>query len=618
MTRFPLPSAAEPFAGTTLTDWLPADNVYAALRASTAAHSERIALSFLTSGERDAPVRRLDYATLLDGVTRAANLFRSLGVGRQDVVAYLLPSLVETHFVLWGAETAGIAFPINSLLQAEEIAALARAAGVKVMVAFGPAAGNDVWAKAVMVKAMAPCIQTLVKVGGGDAGHEAIIDFGAAHASSSAALSFGDLPLRHNAAAYFHTGGTTGSPKLVIHTHENQLAAAYGGAFAVGATSSDTIVNGLPMFHVAATIFCGLSMLLVGAEILILSPSGFRNAGIVENFWSIVERSRATIVGGVPTALSAVVKVDAGSCDLSHVRVNVSGAASLPRAVAHQVEVATGKPIREVYGMTEAGGVICVDPVSRERVLGSAGCPIPFCEVQAREVMPDGSTGATGAHGVAGMLVVKGPNVSPGYKTTAQHASLFTADGWLITGDIGSVDSTGRVFITGRAKDLIIRSGHNIDPLVIEDCLLLHPAVADAAAVGMPDAYSGEVPVAYVALRPGAVADEDMLLSFLGQRIAERPALPKRVFFLDRLPTTAVGKTYKPTLRRDCAESHLKQVLAGEPITSLTLIEDPGRGRVLKITLWPACGNEPRDRIVAKLSHYLVTVEWVTEARLDG
>jgi fatty-acyl-CoA synthase len=618
MTRFPRPNAAEPFAGTTLADWLPADNVHAALRDSAAVHAERSAISFVASGEPGAPVRRLDYAALLVGVTRAANLFRSLGVGRQDVVAYLLPSLVETHFVLWGAETAGIAFPINPLLQAEEIAALARAAGVKVLVAFGPAAGTDIWAKALQVQAMAPCIQTLVKVGGGDAGQAACIDFSAAHASSLADLNFGDLPGRHDTAAYFHTGGTTGTPKLVIHTHGNQLAAAYGGAFAVGATHTDTIVNGLPMFHVAATIFCGLSMLLVGAEILILSPSGFRNPGIVENFWSIVERHRATIVGGVPTALAAVVRVDAANHDLPHVRVNISGAASLPLAIAHQVERATGKPIREVYGMTEAGGVICVDPVSRDRVLGSAGCPIPFCEVQAREVMADGSTGAVRAAGLAGMLVVRGPNVSPGYKTTSPRSSLFTGDGWLITGDIGRVDSTDRVFITGRAKDLIIRSGHNIDPLVIEDCLLLHPAVADAAAVGMPDDYAGEVPVVYVAIRPGAVADEAMLLSFLGERIAERPALPKRVFFLDRLPTTAVGKTYKPALRRDCAESHIRQVLAGEPIASLEVIEDPGRGRLARIALVQPCEMDPKDRIAAKLGNYLLTVEWIIEAELDG
>jgi fatty-acyl-CoA synthase len=618
MTRFPLPDAAEPFAGTTLADWLPADNVHRALGDSAAVHAERSAISFVASGEPGAAVRRLDYAALLVGVTRAANLFRSLGVGRHEVVAYLLPSLVETHFVLWGAETAGIAFPINPLLQAEEIAALARAAGVKVLVAFGPAAGTDIWAKALRVKALSPCIETLVKVGGGDAENEVAIDFGAAHAASAANLAFDDLPKRHETAAYFHTGGTTGSPKLVIHTHENQLAAAYGGAFAVGATHLDTIVNGLPMFHVAATIFCGLSMLLVGAEILILSPSGFRNPGIVENFWSIVEQHRATIVGGVPTALAAVVRVDAANHDLSHVRVNISGAASLPLALARQMEVATGKHIREVYGMTEAGGVICVDPVSRDRVLGSAGCAIPFCEVQAREVMAGGSTGAIRATGLAGMLVVRGPNVSPGYKTTSQHSSLFTDDDWLITGDIGRVDSTGRVFITGRAKDLIIRSGHNIDPLVIEDCLLLHPAVADAAAVGMPDAYAGEVPVVYAALRAGAVADEDMLLSFLGQRIAERPALPKRVFLIDRLPTTAVGKTFKPALRRDCAESLMKQVLAGEPIASLEVIEDPGRGRLVRIALVQPCENNPRDRIVAKLGNYLVTVEWVTGAGLDG
>lgn len=619
MIRFPdsrLPTTLA-FAGTTLADWLPAGHVHAALTLAALAHADKPALTFLTSGDTDAPQHQYSYGEFLEGVTRTANLLRALGVQRGDVVGYLLPSLPETQFVLWGAETAGIAFPINPLLQAADIAALARAAGVKVLVALGPTPGVDIWEKALQVLAQAPGITTLVKLGGpaaspAGAGTANIVDFANAFSQSGTRLTFANLPGRHDVAAYFHTGGTTGMPRLVIHTHENQLAAAYGGAFAVGAGPADTLVNGLPMFHVGAAIFSSLSMLLAGAQVVILSPLGFRNPGIVNNFWAIVQRTRATLVGGVPTALAAVLATDAGAADLSTVRFSISGAALTPRATALRMEQATARPLREIYGMTESGGVICVDPVSRPRVLGSAGCAIAFCEVQARPQDATGVHGAVCPPGQTGVLVVKGPNVTPGYKDATQNPSLFTPDGWLVTGDLGQVDASGRVFVTGRVKDLIIRSGHNIDPAMIEDCLLRHPAVAQAAAVGMPDAYAGEVPVAYVSLKPGAVADEAALIAFAAAHISERPALPRQILVLDTLPVTAVGKVFKPALRRDCAQRHLRWLLRHEPVASLEVTDDARHANVVTIELAIGC-TAPRDaqaRIEHALQGYLFSLRW--------
>jgi fatty-acyl-CoA synthase len=215
--------------------------------------------------------------------------------------------------------------------------------------------------------------------------------------------------------------------------------------------------------------------------------------------------------------------------------------------------------------------------------------------------------------GESGMLVVRGPNVTAGYKDPAQSATLFTADGWLITGDLGHIDATGRVFITGRANDLIIRSGHNIDPAVIEECLMRHPAVVDAGAVGMPDAYAGEVPVAYVTLRPGACATEEELLAFAKATINEPPALPRRLFVLEHLPMTAVGKIYKPALRQDCTTRHLLKVLQGEPIAALVVREEPARGQVVCIKLEAAdegSTRETRQRIATSLAGYLLGLEW--------
>ena len=610
------PTIDSPGAGMRFEEWMDAKNVFDAIeRAQKRCCGGKTAITFLGT-DPEAPPRKVSYAELVDGIARTANAFRSLGLRRGDVVAYMLPSLVETQFVLWGAATAASALPLNPLLKAEEIANLCQTAGVKALVALGPLPGTEIWDKAKRVRALVPSIGSLIQVGGEKAAGGAEVHLLAdLLRSNSRQLAFSDLPGLDDVAAYFHTGGTTGAPKLVIHTHRNQLAAAYGGACAVGACTDDVIVNGLPMFHVASAIFCSLAMFVAGAEVVILSPAGFRNPHIVANFWRIVERTRTTIVGGVPTALSAVVKVDPKGADLSRVRINICGASLLPRSVAEQMEQLTGKPLREVYGMTEAGGVICVDPVSRARVLGSAGCPIPFCEVAARALDGTSASSRSCRPGEPGVLMVRGPNVTPGYKDAGQSAALFTEDGWLITGDVGYVDASRRVFITGRAKDLIIRSGHNIDPAVIEECLMRHPAVADASAVGMPDAYAGEVPVAYVTLRQGTVATEDQLLAFAKANINEPPALPRRLFVLEQLPMTAVGKVYKPALRQDCARQHLLEVLQGESIADLTVREEPGRGQVVHIEL-PAAEEGPtqktRQRIAAALKGYLLTLEWTT------
>ncbi|RJF86979.1 acyl-CoA synthetase [Oleomonas cavernae] len=586
-------------------------NVHAALEATCRDHGGRTALTFLASGEPGAARVEVTYTQLLAGIAQAANLFRARGIGRRDAVAILLPSLVDTQLVLWGAEAAGIAFPVNPLLQVDEIAALIQAAGAKVLVAFGPAPGIDIWEKALKLRDRVDGITTLVKVGGGPVETPDVVDFAAARSAMAPTLAFADRAAADDEAAYFHTGGTTGSPKLVIHTHRNQLAAAYGVAAGIELTPDDAVTNGLPMFHVGGTIISALAFLLVGARVVLLSPSGFRNPSIAANYWRIVEETGATLVGGVPTALAAVGAVDPAGHDLSAVRLALCGGASTPKVVAQRIEQITGKPLREVYGMTETAGAICIDPISAPRVLGSAGLPIPFCRVEARAVLADGAVGDTCPPGVAGVIVVFGPNVTPGYKNKAQNRGLFTADGWLITGDLGFVDGAGRVFITGRAKDLIIRGGHNIDPAIIEECLLAHPGVRDAAAVGMPDGYAGEVPVAYVVLKPDRADAETALLAFAAERIAERPALPKRIIVVDQLPLTPVGKVFKPALRLDCAERLFREVLAGEALDMITVQQDAQRGLVIQLAAAPDLSLQ--SRVATRLQNYLVTVDW-TEA----
>jgi fatty-acyl-CoA synthase len=180
---------------------------------------------------------------------------------------------------------------------------------------------------------------------------------------------------------------------------------------------------------------------------------------------------------------------------------------------------------------------------------------------------------------------------------------MFRADGWLISGDLGHVDGDGRIFITGRAKDLIIRGGHNIDPAMIEEIAATHPAVQMAAAVGEPDAYAGELPLLFAVLKPGAKAGERELVDFLAARIHERPALPKRVVFLDAMPVTAVGKIYKPALRRLATERRIAEALAKLSANGVTLkVEGVEEGGTISVRIRVSGGERMQvEAEIAKL-----------------
>ena len=229
---------------------------------------------------------------------------------------------------LWGAETAGYAVPINFLLQIEHIAALLEASDSRILVALGPHPVLDIWQKALALRERLPGL-TLIRVAPpGTPAVEGVIDFHTALAAQPEDhLVFGEPGKDDDVAAYFHTGGTTGTPKLVAHTHRGQLTAAFGGA-AMGNYRSDDVFTGtFPLFHVAGTIACGLGVFLAGMELLVMSPGGLRTPAMVQGFWRLVAQYKATLVGGVPTSMGAVLEVPLDGADISAVRAGITGAA---------------------------------------------------------------------------------------------------------------------------------------------------------------------------------------------------------------------------------------------------------------------------------------------------
>ena len=564
---------------------LPGDSVYDVLVRAAEVHSDRIALTMVMTGDDDEHPRRVSYPELLGLVRQTANLLSGLG-GVRPGVAFMLPTLIETHAVLWAAETVGSAVPINFLLQPDHIRGLLEASEAKVLVTLGPHPQLDIWEKSLELQRLMPGL-TLVRVAPpGTAPVEGVVDYFDAIGDQPAdRLVFDSRGHGDDVAAYFHTGGTTGVPKLAAHSHNGQLTAGFGSAALMNLGPDDVLTGTSPMFHVAGTILLGISMFLAGSEIVLMSPSGMRNPEMVTNFWRICERYGVTLAFAVPTAIGAISDVPLGGADISSLRGGLTGAASLPVAVREKFEAVTGTRLNEIYGMTEASGIISCNPFEGEGGSGSVGLRFPYTTVTVRRLTDDGSLGDPCDVGEVGVLTVGGPTVSPGYRNKTQNVGTFV-DGELNSGDLAYTDADGRVYIAGRSKDLIIRSAHNIDPLMIENALQRHPAVAVAAAVGMPDSYAGELPVCYVQLVPGVAVTEEELRAFAEAEIGERPAWPKEIRIIDAIPMTAVGKIFKPSLREDTVKRTVQKILAERHLTGDVVVAAGGpRGMNVTVTL---------------------------------
>jgi fatty-acyl-CoA synthase len=590
----------------TLDARLPEQSILEVFESSAARDPEATALTMLMTGAADEEPRRVSYQQLLGQIRRAANLFTDIG-GDAPGVAYMLPALVETHVTLWGAETAGYAVPINFLLQPESIAELLKASKARILVALGPHPQLDIWEKALALRAQIPDL-VLVRVSPpGTPAEPGVVDFGEAlMAQPDDHLTFGEARSGADLAAYFHTGGTTGVPKLVAHTHRSQLVAAFGGAVMCGFRPDDVFTATFPLFHVAGTIVGGLSCFMAGVELLVMTPAGLRNPAVVGSFWRLVAEYNVTIVGGVPTAIGAILQTPVEDHDISRVRAGATGASLLPPAVAQKFNEVTGCTLFEILGMTEASGLISIDPLCGSGTAGSVGWALPYTTVEVRKLESDGRLGDHCDTGEIGVIAIQGPHVSPGYSDPKHNDEVFAA-GVLNSGDLGYKDAQGCLFVAGRSKDLIIRSGHNIDPVMIENAMSTHPCVALAAAVGMPDPYAGELPMCFVQLHPSAQVSLADLMEHARQTIDERPAWPKIIQVVDEIPLTSVGKIYKPTLRCDAARMVVSNLLHDEmqlPEAQVTV--EAGGLRGLCVTVSLSEGDGPSaSRVEERLQDFL-------------
>ena len=585
-----------------------ANSTYELIGRSAQRAPDATALTFLLQGSDDEQSFSLSYRELFAKITQTANAFHRLGLGKDQAVSFLLPNLPHTHYTIWGGEAAGIVNAINPLLDAEHILELIKASKSEILVTLAPFPGTELWSKvaamrnqlshlkAIIVVDLANFLpepqQTAIKAMRGPL-PEGVLEFDALiaecpadHLESQRVFHPDDI------ASYFHTGGTTGTPKLAPHSHHNEVVMAYSMSLVASFNQQDTTLCGLPLFHVNAVIVTGLAPFLTCSQVILATPQGYRTPALIKNFWKIIERHKVTFFSGVPTIYAALLDVPSQDYDLSCLKYALCGAAPMPVELIRQFEQRTGVRLIEGYGLTEGTCASCASPAAGELRPGSIGLRMPYCEVAIKITDAEGTFIRDADTDEAGQLCIRGPSVFKGYLKAENNQGVWLDGDWFNTGDLGRQDADGYFWLTGRSKDLIIRGGHNIDPQMIEEAMYQHPAVAMAAAVGKPDERVGELPAVYIQLKPGHSASVDELLQHAEQTIHERAAIPKDIWLLEQIPLTAVGKIFKPELRLDAMRRVLLERLGDlAAIVQVEVVADTKYGMSAKITMEQPSNN---------------------------
>ena len=554
----------------------PLKNTLQVIENNASRYGDDPALEFLLTGKRDEAPVTITFNELADKTRQTANLLSTLGLADDEALSIILPTLPQSHPLILGAQCAGIANPVNPLLESEHLAEIMTAANARIIACLAPSQHSDLWQKMLSVLPKLPNVHTVLMVhvpGLTDPDavtnlpdSVAVLDYNLAVSRQPAKeLVFKRKMQPDTLAAFFHTGGTTGRPKIAQLTHGNM---AFLGQLAESLNhhlERQTVLCGLPLFHIFGVIILGIGAFSAGNRVVLLTPSGFRNPEVIKNFWHHVARFKAGTVSLVPTVLSALTQIPVGEEDISSLQRLSSGAAPLSPVLAKRVAENFGVVVTNGYGMTETTSLISRAPDNQPP--GSSGLRLPYSQIRIAHIDGERVTHDC-AFGEAGVVLVKGPQVFAGYREEVDNKGAWVEKEWFNTGDLGYLEENGYLFLTGRAKDLIIRGGHNIDPETIEEPLNRHPAVLSCVAIGMPDPYAGELPMAFVVLQPGADVSADELLVYAHQQILERAAVPKRIVFLDEIPTTAVGKIFRPALRQQITQTVIQEALEAAGVSA--------------------------------------------------
>ncbi len=512
---------------------------------------ERIALDFLD--------RRWSYASLADLVARATKGFQRLGVKKGVQVGLCLPN--TPYFVICYyavLKAGGTVVNYNPLYAERELLHQIQDSGTSLMVTIDVA---EVYSKVARMLNLTPLERVVVCPMADILPPIKGLLFSVLKRAETADvpddlhhLTFErliandgefrpvDINPSRDIAVLQYTGGTTGTPKGAMLTHANlfantkQVQSWMGGM----APEGERLLAILPLFHVfAMTVAMNLG-LAIGAELILLPRFDLRQV------LKAIARKQPTLLPGVPTLYGALNEAAShgDATALSSIRRCISGGAPLPAEIQIRFETLTGCSLVEGYGLSEASPVVTCNPLQGGRKAGAVGLPLPGTQVEIRSLSdPTLRLGA----GEKGEICVRGPQVMAGYWNNPEETQAAFVDGALRTGDVGIIDEDGYLFLVDRIKDIIFSSGYNVYPRIIEEALYRHPAVAEALVIGVPDAYRGEVPKAFVRLRAESRATPEELQAFLAEWVS-RIEMPRWIEVRETLPKTSVGKLSRKAL----------------------------------------------------------------------
>lgn len=554
------------------------------------------AIYFVPNGDVQAKAVEVSFETLRQWIQKTAQLILSNSKHEKPVIAVLMPAIPEIYPAILGAMQVGTVFPINWMLEPQHLLQLLIESQSTHVITLGPTPGFRIWETFQSIQDQLPKDLGIWTIPGVD---------GTRIASNDWKTQIDALPTLHNhtpawhpgeaIGAYIHSGGTTGVPKIVKITHRNMSFRHWTLHVAYKGKPGEIIFHDTPLFHVGGLLGRCLPALASGASVLIPSLLGARDKSYIANYWKFVEKYKLTRLSGVPTTLAVLSKSPPVGVDLSSLKPYfVTGSTAMPIAVREEFERVCGVRVLNSYGMTENASSMAIDPRDGTSKEGSSGMRLPYTELRAVELDEHQKViKQYGPHEI-GMLVIRSPGLTPGYLNPEHNAKSWTQDGWFITGDLGRIDEDGYVFVTGRLKDVIIRGGHNIDPGLIEEPLAQSQDVLLVAAIGKPDAYAGELPIAFVQLTQGSKATSADLLQFLEPRISERAAIPKEIHILEKMPLTDIGKPMKVKLREMTMVREFTRLIEDVFINLKTHHQDPleviistdtARGTLIQIKL---------------------------------
>ncbi|WP_432182828.1 long-chain-fatty-acid--CoA ligase [Streptomyces sp. NBC_00063] len=465
----------------------------------------------------------VDYLTLDERSARVASWLTAEGVTPGDRVAIMLPNIPQFAVVYYGALRAGaVVVPMNPLLKAGEIAYSAGDCGARTMLTSAMSLPE---ASAAATELGITCTDVTGA------------DFAAALTSTEPSSAFAERA-DDDPAVILYTSGTTGHPKGAVLTHGNLRSNTETVVRLLGITGDDTVFGGLPFFHVFGQT-CGLNAAVLTGACVTLLPRFDAAAAL-----RILTRDRVTVMEGVPTMFVALLAAAEAAGGAAHdtVRLAASGGSAMPVDVLHRFEAAFGCPVVEGYGLSETAPVVTLGALDGVRKPGSIGTPVDGVEVRLID-----DEGKDAAEDEVGEIAVRGPNVMRGYWNRPEADAAAFTDGWFRTGDLARRDEDGHYFIVDRKKDLIIRGGYNVYPREIEEVLYTHPAVAEAAVIGVPHDLHGEEVCAILTLKPGSTATPEELRAYVKARVAPYK-YPRTVRLVETLPKGPTGKILKREL----------------------------------------------------------------------